>query len=117
MPEDHQFATEKLVTLNESQVITYCFDIDGTICTDTKGDYISALPYSERIAHVNKLFATGHVVKLFTARGSTTGIDWRHITEGQLSDWGVNYHELIMGKPFADFFIDDKATSADAYHW
>ena len=22
---------------------------------------------------------------------------------------GVKYHELIMGKPYGDFFIDDKA--------
>ena len=31
------------------------------------------------------------------------------LTKQQLDDWGVKYHELIMGKPHADFFIDDKA--------
>ena len=29
--------------------------------------------------------------------------------EKQLKDWGCKYHELIMGKPHADYFIDDKA--------
>ena len=106
-----------MVYLNQLRIITYCFDIDGTICTDTQGDYTSALPYAERIIHINDLFANGNTIKLFTARGSTTGIDWRHITERQLSDWGVNYHELILGKPFADVFVDDRATSAADYHW
>lgn len=75
------------------------------------------MPYAARIEHVNQLFAAGHVIKFFTARGSTTGIDWRQVTEEQLLNWGVKYHELIMGKPFADFFIDDKATSAHVYDW
>ena len=31
------------------------------------------------------------------------------LTDKQLKDWGCKYHELIMGKPHADYFIDDKA--------
>ena len=31
------------------------------------------------------------------------------LTQQQLKEWGVRYHELIMGKPHADMFIDDKA--------
>jgi hypothetical protein len=27
----------------------------------------------------------------------------------QLELWGCKYHELIMGKPSADYYIDDKA--------
>ena len=30
------------------------------------------------------------------------------LTEQQLKDWGCKYHDLILGKPHADFFIDDK---------
>ncbi len=95
----------------------YCFDIDGTICTITCGSYDLAQPFSDRIETVNFLYAQGHVVKLFTARGSTTGIDWRAVTERQLGEWGVSYHELIMGKPEADLFIDDKAINADQWNW
>jgi len=95
----------------------YCFDIDGTICTVTHGAYESAQPFPDRINVVNLLYAQGHVIKLFTARGSTTGIDWRAITERQMCEWGVRYHELIMGKPEADLFIDDKAISADQWRW
>ena len=95
----------------------YCFDIDGTLCTRTDGDYERAEPFPDRIAVVNALHAAGHVIKLFTARGSTTGIDWRDVTERQMQAWNVRFHVLIMGKPEADIFIDDKAFNADHWHW
>lgn len=86
----------------------YCFDIDGTICTNTDGAYERAEPWPHRISEINTLYEQGQVIKMFTARGSSTGIDWRELTERQLSLWGVKYHELILGKPHADIFIDDK---------
>jgi hypothetical protein len=95
----------------------YCFDIDGTLCTITNGAYEQAEPFLNRIAVVNSLFKAGHRIKLFTARGSTTGIDWRVTTERQLAIWNVHYHELIMGKPEADIFIDDKAFNAESWNW
>jgi hypothetical protein len=95
----------------------YCFDIDGTLCTITDGDYPDAEPFFERIAVVNALYAAGHTVKLFTARGSTTGIDWRAVTEGQMKVWDVHYHELILGKPEADVYVDDRAVNADVWPW
>ena len=48
---------------------------------------------------------------MFTARGSTTDIDWKELTEQQLHTWGVKYHKLLFGKPEADIFVDDKAIS------
>lgn len=95
----------------------YCFDIDGTLCTKTGGDYEKAESYPDRIAIVNSLHEAGHEIKLFTARGSTTGIDWRALTERQLREWNVRYHVLIMGKPEADIFVDDKAFNSDQWHW
>lgn len=94
-----------------SDLKTYCFDIDGTLCTITDATYDQAQPFSDRIAKLNELYDIGHRIVLFTARGSTTGIDWRAVTEQQMSDWGVLYHELILGKPYADIFIDDKAVN------
>jgi hypothetical protein len=95
----------------------YCFDIDGTLCSNTNGDYEQAQPYVGRIAAVNALHAAGHVIKLFTARGSGTGLDWRDLTERQMREWGVQYHVLILGKPEADIFVDDKAFNADLWSW
>lgn len=89
--------------------MTYCFDIDGTLCTNTDGAYEQAVPLPEVIALVNALGAQGHRILLYTARGATTGIDWRELTEQQLGSWGVGYERLYMGKPTADLYIDDRA--------
>ena len=54
---------------------TYVFDIDGTICTNTYGEYENAEPYLEKIKKINSLYSRGNYIKYFTARGSGTGID------------------------------------------
>lgn len=94
----------------------YCFDIDGTICTQTPDNfgraYNTAEPFMDKIKLINKLFEDGNKIIMFTARGSCSGVDWREFTEKQLAEWGVKYDELIFGKPNADVFIDDKAVNA-----
>ena len=47
----------------------FCFDIDGTICTNTWGDYEDAEPYFDRIDAVNELYDNGFHIIYFTARG------------------------------------------------
>lgn len=97
----------------------YVFDIDGTICSDTQGDYSVAEPIFDRIRIINNLFENGHQIIMFTARGMGTFNNdvskainkWETFTINQLSDWGVRYHTLYFGKPAADYFIDDKGMS------
>jgi SAM-dependent methyltransferase len=96
-------------------VAVYCFDIDGTLCTNTHGAYERAEPFKDAIARVNALHEGGHRILLFTARGTTTGIDWRELTERQLGEWGVRYHELRLGKPQADVYVDDRGVSASEW--
>ena len=36
-------------------------------------------------------------------------------TKNQLLKWGVKYHELKMGKPSYDLYIDDKSVNVDDY--
>ncbi len=93
----------------------YCFDIDGTICVTPDANYHLSTPIYERIQIVNKLFQDGHEINFFTARGAVSGLDWKDLTESQLQAWGVMYHKLIMGKPHADVFVDDKALSDLAF--
>ena len=85
----------------------YCFDIDDTICRTQGLNYSLSTPISERITRINELFEDGHTIKLYTARGSKTGIDWSEITNSQLIGWGLKFHELHFGKPYADLYIDD----------
>tara|TARA_B100001248_G_C27341378_1_gene436457 strand:- start:131 stop:1030 length:900 start_codon:yes stop_codon:yes gene_type:complete len=96
---------------------TYVFDIDGTICNNTYGEYEKAKPFLENIKEVNFLFEEGHYIKYFTARGSGTGKDWSRLTREQLRSWGAKYHELILGKPEGDFYIDDKGRNALSWDW
>ena len=96
---------------------TYCFDIDGTLCNNTEGKYAEAKPFVDRIAVVNRLFDDGNQVLLLTARGATTGIDWRKLTEKQMLQWGVRYHKLYLTKPNAHIYIDDKAFNSETWDW
>ena len=89
----------------------YAIDIDGILCNDMLGDYKNSIPNYESIDRVNKLYDSGHTIKIFTGRGSATGIDWYDFTVKQLDGWNVKYHELILGKPHLDIIVDDKAIS------
>jgi hypothetical protein len=37
------------------------------------------------------------------------------LTKMQLSIWGCKYHELILGKPSADYYIDDKGVNDNEF--
>jgi hypothetical protein len=94
---------------------TLCFDLDGVLCTNTFGDYESAEPFEWAIARVNALARAGHRIVILTARGFVTGLDWSDRTRAQLDRWGVHYDEIILGKPSADVYIDDRAVHSDAW--
>lgn len=89
-------------------------DIDGTICLTLNDDFEKAVPYPKRIEKINSLYDAGYTIVFFTARGSYTGLDWQELTLRQLKEWNVKYHELIMGKPYAEMYIDDRAEK-DSY--
>ena len=80
----------------------YVFDLDGTICDKAKNDdYDKSYPFLERIRKINKLYDEGNEIVFFTARGMG-----RH--NNQLNSWKVKYHQLILGKPSGDIYVDDK---------
>tara|TARA_B100000287_G_scaffold5037_2_gene4932 strand:+ start:10786 stop:11112 length:327 start_codon:yes stop_codon:yes gene_type:complete len=96
--------------------MTYVFDIDGTICTSTAGDYENAIPMTERIDKINRLYDEGNKIIFLTARGMgrhnndlrKAYQEFHNLTIEQLESWGVKYHELYLGKPSGDVYIDDK---------
>jgi mannose-6-phosphate isomerase-like protein (cupin superfamily) len=87
----------------------YFIDLDNTLCKTQNGDYENSVPITERIEEVKRLYDAGHYIVVWTARGSKSGIDWRELTLKQLAQWCVPYHELLMGKPDYDVYIDDKS--------
>ena len=103
--------------------MTYVFDIDGTICSLTEGDYENAKPFEYRIKMINKLYDEGHKIFFYTARGmgrsNNSAIFSERIlfkfTEEQLNQWGVKYHRLFMGKPSGDLYVDDKGVKDEQF--
>lgn len=106
-------------------VSKFVIDIDGTICEQPIGvdDYAAAVPIPDRIRHVNLLHDAGHTIVYFTARGMgrTEGKTaeayelFYELTKSQLAEWGAKHHELILGKPAGDVYIDDKGTNATSF--
>jgi CMP-N,N'-diacetyllegionaminic acid synthase len=86
-------------------------DIDNTICTTLPGavNYWDSSPKHAQIKKINKLFREGHTIIYWTARGTVTQIDWLDLTKEQLDKWGVLYHDVRVGKPEYDLWIDDKS--------
>lgn len=98
---------EKIKMIKEAKrPYTIWFDIDGTLVDTDEQKYDEVIPDEAMIALVNHLHYLGHKIILLTARGATSKIDWRELTESQLKKWGVQYHELLMGRP-KDLIIDD----------
>ena len=102
----------------------YVVDIDGTICTSvTNGEYSDALPIYNRIEKINKLYDKGNYIIYLTARGMgrySNNADlaksrFYEITKLQLKLWKCKYHELFLGKPSGDFYIDDKGINLDEF--
>jgi hypothetical protein len=100
--------------------MTYVFDIDGTICTKVVDfDYESCEPMRERIGMINDLYDQGNTIIFQTARGmgrfensAPQAINaFYDMTIEQLEKWGVKYHDLFLGKPAGDVYIDDKGAS------
>ena len=95
----------------------YVIDIDGTICEEV-GEVIGRTPYLDRIAQINKLYDEGHTIVFYTARGLKSGRGEKHyrpITEQQLKEWGVKYHELCFKGHNGDYFIDDRGINAEDF--
>ena len=91
-------------------------DIDNTICTSgDPADYSTAVPIVERILKVNELFDDGNTIVYWTARGTMTGKNWYLVTKNQLERWNAKHHELRLGKPAYDLFIDDKNINSEVY--
>lgn len=104
----------------------YVVDIDGTICfpgTSEERRYTHATPRWDRIRVINKLYDEGNYVVYLTARGMgryknsrmLTHKEFYEFTYDQLKEWGCKFHELHLGKPSGDYYIDDKGVHSDDF--
>jgi hypothetical protein len=93
----------------------YMVDIDNTICISKNSDYANSLPIKKRIKTLNSLYDVGYEIHYWTARGMSSGKDWRDLTIEQFKKWGVKYTSLNFNKPSYDVWIDDKAINSEDF--
>ena len=87
----------------------YCFDLDGVLVTETKtGDYSDSQPIPDAISKLRE-FYDDHTIIIHTARS----YDWLGHTQKQLSEFDIPHDLLVMAKPKADYYIDDRAINSE----
>lgn len=87
-------------------------DLDGTLCTEEKTFERSlATPLPGAREALERMRANGHTIVIWTARG------WEQyrISKDWLDRHGFPYDQIIMGKPIANLFIDDRARRFDGW--
>ena len=92
----------------------WCFDLDNTLVKTEGSNYKESVPIDAAVKKVREYYDRGDHIIIMTARGASSKKDWRKFTAEQLKDFGIPYHQLIVGlKPSGiDFFVDDKAINA-----
>ena len=84
-------------------------DIDDTLCVDDYGPFENREPKADMVKLVQRLYEMGHQILIVTARPDRL----RDLTIQWLAKYGILYHQLIMEKPRADVYIDDRAMRPD----
>jgi capsule biosynthesis phosphatase len=100
----------------------FCFDLDNTLVTRPKvtGDYNTVLPIYENIKFLRNLYKNGHKILIYSARRMRTfksNLDLvkkniEALTILNLKEFKIPYHQLILGKPYAHFYIDDLSVNS-----
>ena len=96
-------------------------DLDGTICREMRQ---FSRPLAEPLpgavetvvmlcGAVNELYDRGNTIIIYSAR---TWAEYE-VTVDWLRRHGVKYHQLMMGKPVGDVWIDDRSINPQALGW
>lgn len=107
---------------NNTEKYRFCFDLDNTLVSypKIKNDYSSVEPIQRNIDFCNFLKENGHTIIIYTARrmrthnGNIDAVisDIGKITIESLNKFNIQYDEIIFGKPYAHFYIDDLAVKS-----
>jgi capsule biosynthesis phosphatase len=102
---------------------TIVVDIDDTISTHVDRDYENAIPHTDMIEKLNKMYEMNYRIIYFTARGQLSckgdleliNQQKRPTLEKWLEKNNVKYDELKFGKPLGLWYIDDKALRPEEF--
>ena len=108
--------------------LTFCFDIDGTLCPIKKKDeeYIDLVPFKEMVDKLKEYKEGGAKIVLFTSRnmnsyGGNIGLinaNTAKVLLKWLDKWEIPYDEIIYGKPWPGhkgFYVDDRTVRPNEF--
>lgn len=108
--------------------LTFCFDIDGTLCPIKKKEeeYMDLVPYREMVDKLRQYKEGGAKIVLFTSRnmnsyGGNIGLinaNTAKVLLKWLEKWDIPYDEIIYGKPWPGhkgFYVDDRTVRPDEF--
>ena len=108
--------------------LTFCFDIDGTLCPIKKKEeeYIDLVPYKEMIDKLREYKEGGAKIVLFTSRNMNSyngnigliNANTAKVLLKWLDKWDIPYDEIIYGKPWPGhhgFYVDDRTIRGDEF--
>jgi capsule biosynthesis phosphatase len=102
---------------------TIVFDVDETILTTANRDYKNSQPKAEVIEGLRALKNAGWYVILQTARGmGRSNGDIESVREQVTAEitkfcqeHNVPYDELVLGKPWAAWYVDDRGMRPEEF--
>ena len=108
--------------------LTFCFDIDGTICPIKKKEeaYIDLVPYPEMVSKIREYKEGGAKIVLFTSRNMNSyngnigmiNANTAKVLLQWLDKWDIPYDEIIYGKPWPGhkgFYVEDRTVRPDQF--
>ena len=108
--------------------LTFCFDIDGTLCPIKKKEeeYIDLVPYKEMIDKLREYKEGGAKIVLFTSRNMNSyngnigliNANTAKVLLKWLDKGDIPYDEIIYGKPWPGhhgFYVDDRTIRPDEF--
>lgn len=102
---------------------TLCVDVDDTICFTQNRDYERSVPNEPVIKKLREAREAGYTIILHTARGQGRSNNNISAVADEVMDeiesfchrFDVPYDMIVIGKPLADAYIDDKAMRPDEF--
>lgn len=108
--------------------LTFCFDIDGTICPIKKKEeeYIDLVPFKEMVDKIREYKDGGARIVLFTSRNMNSyngnigmiNANTAKVLLQWLDKWDIPYDEIIYGKPWPGhkgFYVDDRTVRPNEF--
>lgn len=100
-----------------------CVDVDDTICQTTNRDYANSVPIEPMVARLREARALGYHIVLHTARGQgRSNGSWQNVADEVRSEvtafcerYAIPFDALVLGKPWARWYVDDKAIRPDEF--